>query len=297
MSKRRKRTLQQAGIDPERYLSMRIDKEQIPDGAEVVITIRDKDTGELRELSVNADDDQYFGRHSQFYRQVMADGNIFNPYIHRRFLPAQFRRNIRYAGYNGIHDYVKQSYNWNYVVRFLKEECAKLAMLEKRDREAYLERSRFFTLGDMKDILTEYGQKVCEVLDREYESVKNVRHPRRGQGKVYICPKGMGMIQKEHVRPMKHRFTKFCEDVQNARSYAQLSKVLESFEFARLDNDIPSSDTFARCFNEEGAFYTLKQMIMFENLTLGGTDVAENMRKMQERGKYGFLALYRLLAV
>jgi len=212
MSKRRKRTLQQAGIDPERYLSMRIDKEQIPDGAEVVITIRDKDTGELRELSVNADDDQYFGRHSQFYRQVMADGNIFNPYIHRRFLPAQFRRNIRYAGYNGIHDYVKQSYNWNYVVRFLKEECAKLAMLEKRDREAYLERSRFFTLGDMKDILTEYGQKVCEVLDREYESVKNVRHPRRGQGKVYIYPKGMGMIQKEHVRPMKHRFTKFCED-------------------------------------------------------------------------------------
>lgn len=62
MSKRRKRTLQQAGIDPERYLSMRIDKEQIPDGAEVVITIRDKDTGELRELPVSAaDDDRFFG--------------------------------------------------------------------------------------------------------------------------------------------------------------------------------------------------------------------------------------------
>ena len=79
---------------------------------------------------------------------------------------------------------MKQSYNWNYVVRFLKQECAKLAMLEKRDREAYRERSRIFTLGDMKVILTEYGQKVCAVLDREYESVKNVRKSRRGQGMV-----------------------------------------------------------------------------------------------------------------
>ena len=57
------------------------------------------------------------------------------------------------------------------------------------------------------------------------------------------------------------------------------------------------STDYARCFNEEGAFYTLKQMIMFEGLSLGGADVAENMRKMQERGKYGFLALYRSLAV
>ena len=195
------------------------------------------------------------------------------------------------------YDDIQRAYNWNYVVRFLKEECAKLAMLEKRDREAYLERSRFFTLGDMKVILTEYGQKVCEVLDREYENVKNLRHPRCYQDKVYICPKGMGAIQKEHVRPMKYRFTIFCEDVQNTRSYAQLSKVLESFEFARLANDIPSSDTFARCFNEEGAFYTLKQMIMFESLPLGGADVAENMKWMWERGKHGFLSLYRLLAV
>ena len=161
MSKRRKRTLAQAGIDPERYLSMRIDKNDIPDGAEVVISIRDRETGELKEVPVNtADDDRFFGKHSQFYRQVMADGNIFNPYIHRRFLPAQFRRNVRIAGYNGIHDFVKKSYTWNYVIRFLKEECAKLAMLERRDREAFVERSQFFTLEDMKVILTQYVDAV-----------------------------------------------------------------------------------------------------------------------------------------
>ena len=296
MSKKRKRTLAQAGIDPKRYLSMRIDKNDIPDGAEVVITIRDRETGELRELPMNAvEADIFFGKNSRFYKQVMADGNIFNPYIHRRFLPAQFRRNVRIAGYNGIHEFVKQSYTWNYVVRFLKEECAKLAMLEKRDREAFVERSRFFTLEDMKAILTQYAKAVCDVLDREYEHVKSLRLARQYNGHVYICPKGMGLIQKEHVRPMKHRFNRFCEDVQNCRTYAQLSKLLEGFDFARLSNDIPCSDTCADRFVEAGAYYTLKQMIMFEGLSLGGGDVAENLQRMQERGRNGYMRLFRAL--
>ena len=116
MSRKRKKTLHQAGIEPERYLSMRIDKDQIPDGAEVVISIKDKETGQLRELPLNTAMEQFFGKNSKFYKQIMADGNIFNPYIHRRFLPAQFRRNIRYAGYGGIREFVRDSYNWNYVI-------------------------------------------------------------------------------------------------------------------------------------------------------------------------------------
>ncbi len=298
MSKRRKRTLAQAGIDPERYLSMRIDKNDIPDGAEVVISIRDRETGELKEVPVNtADDDRFFGKHSQFYRQVMADGNIFNPYIHRRFLPAQFRRNVRIAGYNGIHDFVKKSYTWNYVIRFLKEECAKLAMLERRDREAFVERSQFFTLEDMKVILTQYANAVCDELDREYEHVKNLKLTRRYNGHVYICPKGIGLVQKEHVRPMKHRFTAFSGDVQNSRTYAQLSKLMNGFDFAKLANDIPSTDTFADRFIEAGAYYTLKQAIMFENMSLGGNDVTKNLRLMKERGRSGYMHLYRTLNI
>ena len=132
----RRETLASAGINSDQYLSMRIDKEFIPDGAEVVIQVRDKETGEVRYVPFNQAMDDCFGKNSQFYRQEMSDGHIFNPYIHRRWLPAQFRRNIREAGYNGIYDYVKRCYNWNYVVRFLKQECWKLAMLQRRDHLA-----------------------------------------------------------------------------------------------------------------------------------------------------------------
>ena len=143
MSKKHQYILRKNGIDADRYLSMRIDKESIPDGAEVVIQIKDKDTGELRTVPVSTAFDGYFGKNSRFYMQVMNDGHVFNPYIHRRFLPAQFQRNIRTAGYNGIHNYVREQYSWNYVVRFLKEECAKLDMLQRRDPEAFRERSQF----------------------------------------------------------------------------------------------------------------------------------------------------------
>ena len=47
----RKATLSNAGIDADQYLSMRIDKEFIPDGAEVVIQVRSKKTGSVNTQS------------------------------------------------------------------------------------------------------------------------------------------------------------------------------------------------------------------------------------------------------
>ena len=97
-------TLRHAGIDTNRYLSLHIDKAVIPDGAEVVVQIRDAATGKLRPVQLADVWDGCFAKNSKFYGQVMKDGHIFNPYMHRRFLPAQFRNNIRSAGYYGIND-------------------------------------------------------------------------------------------------------------------------------------------------------------------------------------------------
>ena len=293
----RKATLNSAGINADQYLSMRIDKEFIPDGAEVVIQVRDKETGEVRYVPFNQAMDDCFGKNSQFYRQEMSDGHIFNPYIHRRWLPAQFRRNIREAGYNGIHEYVKRSYTWNYVVRFLKQECWKLAMLQRRDRAAFRERSAFFTLHDMQRILAQYADIIMGELDRvvdEYDKY-NHRLPRQNTQTVMLYPRGIGPIQKGHIRPMRYRYERFRVAVVNTCSYSQLSDLLQDFKFDKADRSIPSSDLFAKCFIESGAFYTMKQMIMFEGLSLGGMDVKENLDKLLERGRFGYMSLYRSL--
>ena len=86
MNKNRVNALKNAGLDADQYFSLRLSKEYIPDGAEVVIQIRDQNTGELRSVHLNTVLDGCFAPNSRFYQQTMADGHTFNPYIHRRFL-------------------------------------------------------------------------------------------------------------------------------------------------------------------------------------------------------------------
>ena len=294
----RRETLANAGINSDQYLSMRIDKEFIPDGAEIVIQVRDKETGEVRYVPFNQAMDDCFGKNSQFYKQEMSDGHIFNPYIHRRWLPAQFRRNIREAGYNGIYDYVKRCYNWNYVVRFLKQECWKLAMLQRRDPEAFRERSVFFKLDDMRVILGEY---VLEIKNTLYEAEKHLDLINTNRcitdKQTFIYVPGMGMVERSHIRPIRYRYDKFVEAVNKSYTYAELSEVLQNFQFDKVDRNTHTSERFAHCFIESGAFYTLKQMIMFEGLSLGGRDVKENLDLLKERGNYSYMSLYRSLRV
>lgn len=278
MNKRNRiNTLRNAGLDADRYLSLRIDKSEIPEGAEVVFQIRDRD-GNIIQRPVREAFDEYFGRNSRFYKQVMADGHIYNPYIHRRFLPAQFRRNIRRAGYDGIHNYVRTSYGWNYVTRFVSEESWKLSLLQRRDEEAFNERCRFFTLRDMKGILCAYADTVVHALD---EATKKPYIHGRGKGSTtYYVLEGQGPIRKEHMRPMRYRFTKFKEAVDACRSYGELAALLDGYDFCKLGLSIPVCDTFVNRFLECGAYYTLKQMIMFEGLSIGGTDAADDLRKL-----------------
>lgn len=284
--------LNKAGVDASQYLSLRIDKSSIPDGAEVVVQVRDKETGELRSLRVPKDDlNNFFGKKSKFYKQTMADGYIFNPFIHRRFLPAQFRRNIRAAGYDGIESYVRTHYDWNYVVRFLREECRKLAMLERRDKEAFTERRRFFTVDDMQAILQDYVCAVSKAIDDEVARAANPRND-----VPYYHIKGMGPIRKDHVRPTKYRFQRFAEAVLACCGYARLSELLEGFDFSTLDRNIPVCDRFVRCFLASGAYFTLRYLIMAEGLRLEKyDDVKESLDRLNSYRVNDYLGLYRRL--
>ena len=151
----------------------------------------------------------------------------------------------------------------------------------------------------MKRILTQYVNVIIEALDnamKEHERY-SYSQPRRHNQIVVLYPRGIGAIQKEHIRPMRHRYELFREAVLDTRSYAQLSDLMQGFKFDKADRSILSSDLFAKCFIESGAFYTLKQMVMFEGLSLDGRDVCENLDKLKKRGQFGYMSLYRSLRV
>ena len=285
--------LRHAGIDTNRYLSLHIDKAVIPDGAEVVVQIRDAATGKLRPVQLADVWDGCFAKNSKFYGQVMKDGHIFNPYMHRRFLPAQFRNNIRSAGYYGINEYVRKHYDWNYVARFLRDECGKLAFLQRRDREAYEERYRFFPLETMKSIFIAYAKTITKELDDAVcTEAKVIR--RKNRVTHYIIT-GIGSIQREHVRPMKYRYEKFIDAVKSSRTYAQLADVANGFNFDRANPAFLSSSEFADCFIASGAYYTLKHMVMFEGLKLGKGDAKSDLDYLRALPTQRYMGLYRSL--
>ena len=76
----------------------------------------------------------------------------------------------------------------------------------------------------------------------------------------------------------------------------ELSVLMQRFDFCKLDPKIRTSELFARRFVESGAFYTLKQKIMFEGFSLGGHDVMDDLRLLKERGRNGYMNLYRAVS-
>lgn len=283
--------LHKAGVDTDGFLSLRLNQSLIPEGAELTIQIRDRKTGELFTLNLNDDDDRIFGKNSQFYGQMMADGHVFNPYIHRRFIAAQFRRLVMRHGIDGVRDAVAREYDWKYAIEQMKKETHKLANLEKHDRSAFAERSLFFSMNAIISIISDYVQVVHKEID-DAVSLANRKNTR-----AYI--RHYGHVERNNIRPMKYRFTKLLTEASACRTYAELDKLLEGFEFLELDRRMSLPDSFITPFVNAGAFYTLKNAIMFENKRIYRYDCAGSLKALNEYAKLtpnGAMDLYRMQA-
>ena len=249
--------LRNAGVDTDGFLSLRLHQSLIPEGAELTIQIRDKQTGELFTMNLNDDDNRIFGKNSRFYGQMMADGHVFNPYIHRRFIASQFHRLVVRHGIDGVRDAVAREYDWKYAIEQIRKEAHKLANLERHDKTAFAERSMFFSMNAIISIISDYVQAVHREIDDA------VAQANRKNTLAYI--RNYGHVERNNIRPMKYRFTKLLTDASACRTYAELDKLLEGFEFLELDRRMCLPDSFITPFVNAGAFYTLKNAIMFEN--------------------------------
>lgn len=283
--------LHKAGIDTEGFLSLRLHQSLIPEGAELTIQIRDKQTGELFTMNLNDDDNRIFGKNSRFYGQLMADGHVFNPYIHRRFIAAQFHRLVTRYGIDGVRDAVVRTYDWKYAIEQVKKEAHKLSNLERHDKAAFAERSMFFSMNAIINILSDYVQAVHREID-DAVSQANSRNT-----KVYV--RHYGQVDRNNVRPMKYRFTKLLTDASTCRTYAELDNLLERFDFMELDRRICLPESFVTPYVNAGAFYTLKNAIMFENKRLFRYDCTGSLKALNEYARLtpnGAMDLYRMQA-
>ena len=194
--------------------------------------------------------------------QIIEDGYVGNTKLHRRFVMAQMFQALNYVSWNkhetGYNAWLKR-FGIKYQFEMMLEEIRVLGKLEERDWETFKERSNFFT----KEVVVKTMADYIEKLKASIESKKTYMC----KGVPYKKVKGKDIfvedLNKKIYAPMRSDIYK----VQIARNYNEIYKAVRNF----MNKMINLSYTTSKCkegvdaYKGEGAFYTLKNMVMFHN--------------------------------
>lgn len=252
--------LNNAGVDTKKYFNLDLPNGLKP-GAKIQIVI--DDNGEPMVVCDNYDkntvsSDDYIAS------QIIADGYVRNTKLHRRFVMAQMFHMLNYVSYDGKHrgynDYLRYMYDYKYTLDMMVEEIRVLGKLEVRDTESFIERSHFFNKNVVIAVLKDYLEKLVRYIDAMPD--KNCK------GVPYKRVKGENIfntdLEKKLYRPIRERIWK----VGRASNYTQMYRELFAFmryNFIKLPDNTPKSKEWIDAFKGAGAYYTLKNLIMFHD--------------------------------
>lgn len=290
------------------------------------VNVSQKDTetkSEYKSVAQNymdATDGGRWAKGSKYYGKEIC-GFVFNPYMMRWHLQNQFEQLMNRAkrdDYN-IHGLIQKDYPYMYAVNYTLEEVRKLAMLQKKDRLAFDERKRCFDLDSCKKIFADYVRHVINEMEKEEREL--ARSNKIGK-EVYIYRKKYGRINAGVVvETIENHFVvkKIARNMELEAVYAELNRILKQlterysgiwnykslYDLMR-DNvaiKVPAktikSRDFMNCFIKSGAYYTLKQTLMFNPefkfRNLSGRDAVLELRRELNRDSVAGYQFYAML--
>lgn len=242
--------LNKAGINTGKYFTLNVD-ESIPAGAKIHIVV-DKDGNYVPEVIREND---------VIFNQIIEDGYVRNTKLHRRFVMAQMFHMLNYVSWDGqfkgYNDCLKKMYGYDYTLKMMTEEIRVLGKLEVRDFESFNERSHFFNKGVVVAVIEDYLEKLKEYV----ETLPN----RNCKGIPYKKIKGMNVFNADLDKKVYYPVRAYIGAVKCARNYAQIYAVLAKFlkDYIKLPHNTAKSKVWIDAYKGEGAFYTLKNLVMF----------------------------------
>lgn len=238
-----------------------------------------------------------FAENSAFYGQLMEDGYVFNPYIHRRWLPVQ---------YNNLKDkisleYLKGNLKIDYIYNLVVEEIKKLYTLSKYDVDAYNERKEFFTIDICKEFLLSFCagfRKSLNVYSRGVYTSGEFLYFSLPESMIrerkVVLKQGHGGEVYEAVEDNIYTARLILQDmeqyekrIRNSDTYAELKFAIQKSIFGKnklractyATTIIP--DSFYEAFWKSGAYYSIKHKIMFEHKELDGKTGASAYQELR----------------
>lgn len=193
-------------------------------------------------------------------KEIITDGYVRNTKLHRRFVMAQMFHMLNYKSYDGR----KEGYNEalkrfgiKYEFDMMLEEIRVLGKLEVRDAATFIERSHFFTKDVIVQTMKDYVDELKEYVDKlPNKNCKGVPYKRIKGMNVFVAD-----LQKKVYSPLEREINR----LKYASNYNEMYRVVRSFmnDMIALPYNTPKSKVWIDAYKGEGAFYTLKNLIMF----------------------------------
>ena len=246
--------LNEMGINTGKYFSVDLPNGLKP-GAKIALVINED--GEA--VIVNGND-------NPIVNQIISDGYVRNTKLHRRFVMAQMFQMMNYSSWNGnesgYNDCLRNCYGYDYTFNMMLDEVKVLSKLEDRDKETFEERSKFFTKAVVVQVMSDYMEKLKEYV----ESMPD----KKCKGVPYKRIKGENIfnedLNKKLYRPLFYQITY----VSHARNYKEIYNALKQFigSMVKLPYKTTKSKVWIDTFKGEGAYYTLKNLVMFHDCAI-----------------------------
>ena len=194
--------------------------------------------------------------------QIIEDGYVRNTKLHRRFVMAQMFHALNYkswdrtrVGYNGW----LKGFGIKYAFDTMLEEIRVLSKLEVRDEETFIERSHFFTKEVIIETMNDYLNKLIAHI--------NSQKTYKCKGVPYKKVKGKDIFEADLDKKIYAPMRRDVNKVRYSRTYKDIYDAVNNFinKMIRLDWSTPKSKAWVDAFKGEGAFYTLKNLVMFHN--------------------------------
>ena len=249
--KERMEKLNNAGINTGKYFTLNVN-ESIPAGAKIHIVV-DKDGNYVPKVV----------QEDAIFNMIIEDGYVKNTKLHRRFVMAQMFHMLNYVSYDkkysGYNDCLKRMYGYDYTLKMMMEEIRVLSKLEVRDAESFNERKHFFDKDVVVAVLEDYLEKLKKYVEAlPNKNCKGIPYKRIKRRDVFNAD-----LDKKIYAPVRaHIYS-----VKYAKNYTQIYNALECFmrSYIKLPYDTPKSKVWVDAYKGAGAYYTLKNLVMFHN--------------------------------
>ena len=195
--------------------------------------------------------------------QIIEDGYVKNTKLHRRFVMAQMFHHLNYKSYDGqyagYNDCIRHRYDYKYTIDMMIEEVRVLSKLEVKDKESFEERAHFFDRRTIAAVLEDYVVELENYVDKLHvKNCKGVPYKRVKSVNIFVED-----LEKKLYAPVK----RYAHQVLVARNYLEIYRILCNFKrsMVKLPYATRKSAAWIDAYKGEGAYYTLKNLIMFHD--------------------------------